>query len=174
MGVMSQSFIGVATTWFGAGIMPLATPFNLAVMLIGLALLWRSSPATEGCSPVVVRQRLLLEFSAYLILALVCSAWSWPHHRLILIIPILALCATCERETKEQPDGPWVLGLIALAGYWTVDGDIVQIPIFFYLHQQCASMGLGLAAQCFAWLCLVYSLWRTQPKTLRTVPPGGK
>lgn len=174
MGVMSQSIIGVATTWFGAGIMPLATPLNLVIMLLGLALLWRVTPATEQCTPVVARQRLLLEFSAYLILALVCSAWSWPHHRLILIIPILGLCATCERETSEQPDGPWLLALIALASYWTVDGDIVQVPMLFYLHQQCAAMGLGLAAQGFAWLCLAYSLWRTQPKRLRTALPSGR
>ena len=172
-GVMSQSVIGVLTTWFGAQVMPLATPLNLLFMLIGLALLWQSSPGLDGCSPQASRQRQLLEYSCYLLLALMCSAWSWPHHRLIWIIPILALSATSELEPAEQPRGPWLLALIALCGYWVFDGEIVQLGVMFYLHQMFAALGLGLACSAFAWFCLGYTLHgtRLRPKAARASQP---
>ncbi|MBX3167495.1 MAG: DUF2029 domain-containing protein [Candidatus Eremiobacteraeota bacterium] len=164
-GVMSQSVMGVLLTWFGPGILPLAGPLSLVFLGLGLALLWQSSPATENCSAQAARQWRLLEFSCYLLLALMCTAWSWPHHRLVLILPILALCASFARGPSEPTPGPWLLALLALCGYWMVDGDIVQVPLMFGLHQMLAGLGVGLACQAFAWFCLGYTLHNTQKRS---------
>ena len=167
-GVMSQSIIGVLTTWFGAKVMPLATSLNLVFMVLGLSLLWKSSAGLAGCTPQAARQRQLLEYSCYLLLALMCSAWSWPHHRLIWILPILALSATCELEADDQPRGPWNLALFALCFYWVFDGEIVQLPLMFQMHQMLGALGLGLACSAFAWFCLGYTLHKTQGQSKGT------
>lgn len=172
-GVMSQSVVGVLLTWFGTGVLPFAGPLSLCLLGLGLALMWQSSPETEGLEPQSGRQLRLLEFSGYLLLALMGTAWAWPHHRLVLMLPILALCASIEGGRRS---GPWLVSLACLCGYWTVDGDIVQVGWMFELHQMLAGLGLGLACQAAAWFCLGVTLHATRAKAT-SVPeslPGGR
>ncbi|MBN9414402.1 MAG: DUF2029 domain-containing protein [Candidatus Eremiobacteraeota bacterium] len=123
----------------------------LGVLLVaGLAVLHHRKP----------RFPRALQYGLYLICACILAPWSWPHHRVVLIFPLIALL---ERTTRRKGYWDW-LGASSLATLLLLDGEIMIDRVFAYLHFRAAESGMIFILMVCSCFCIVAAGWNDEER----------
>ncbi len=144
---VNQSLTGWLT--YSCGLSHVAAiPLHLvAAMLLVAGMAW-----LQSSKPKFPRS---LFYSLLVLFACLLAPWSWPHHRLALVFPLLVML---ERTTRREQAWNW-LGVAALSALFCLDGEIVIHPLAAYLHQVAAESGLIFLLMVSAIVCILFAGW---------------
>ena len=147
---VNQSFTGWITYVWGVPL-DMARSLHLLVAVLLVALLG----VLHWLRPRFPRR---LRYGLYILCACILAPWSWPHHHMVLLFPLLALL---ERTTRDVSPWNWA-GACALSLLLLLDGEIVIDRVFYYLHIRAAESGLIFVLMVVSCVCLVAGGWKDE------------
>ena len=140
----NQSLTGWLVNFWGLS-QQATRPFHLLTALwlvVGLGVLRRKMPKFPRA----------LEFSLYIVSACLLAPWSWPHHHLVLTMP---LAAFLERSLRSQRLLRWA-GTVTLASLFLMDGEIVSRSPILMLHALASAGGMIFLLMALTLPCLFF------------------
>lgn len=149
-GPINQSFLGVGQRWLGPQSVSVLLVVNL-LAAAGLALGTRLAAARlEGSRPGGAAWELA-EYSAIVMLSTLFAAWSMSHHHLLIYLPFLAFMGL---GLEGERQAGW-LGAALVAAMWLLDGEVIQRPWLYLLHEGYRQTDAGFLQMAF----IVVLLW---------------
>lgn len=149
---VNQSLTGWLVGFCGLDLSVVRPLHLLATLLVvaGLGLLhWKQPRFPRG-----------LLYGLCVLCACILAPWSWPHHHIVLLFPLLALL---ERTTRNPLVWNW-LGAWALSLLLLLDGEIVIDRLAAYLHLCAAQSGMIFVLMVSSCVLILAAGWAEEKK----------